>query len=291
MNVIKQMLQLSTKQKLQLSKEGVEYIASIIPPAVSHISPDISPEVAAIFATAIKSTCFNIIDKASEFLNEGVDIRNIDVDWRSNFFDNARIVQDNEMQSLWAKILASEANTPGTYSKRSVNFVADMDKQDAEMFTHLCRYVCEIKRASDNIVLAPVIFNDTPPDYLIGSADLNHMSNIGMIRFANIEDNIDLHTQNDRIYGQKPMEVRYHEKCIHLAVYPIGHNRIEYTHLPIGNVRFTQIGRELYPICGSEPVDGFFDYICYQKWLPFIARLDKAAAAKVSERYNRTWHH
>ena len=164
MNAFKQMLQLFAKNKLELSKEIVEYIASIIPPAVSNISPDTPPAVAAIFATAIKSTCFRIIDKASDFLEEGADIRDIDVDWRANYFDNCRAVYDEDMQTLWAKILAGKANNHNTYSKRSVNFVAKMDKKDAKLFTEFCRYVCEINFTYENvdkIEFVPLILNLT----------------------------------------------------------------------------------------------------------------------------------
>ena len=144
-------MDITKRTLLQLSKETVEYIASVIPPVVSHISPDMSPEVAAVFATAIKSTCFKIIEKASEFMDEGADIREIDVDWRANYFDKCRTIYDEDMQTLWAKILAGKANNRNTYSKRSVNFVAEMDKKDAKLFTEFCRYVCEMNFTYENV--------------------------------------------------------------------------------------------------------------------------------------------
>jgi hypothetical protein len=38
-----------------------------------------------------------------------------------------------------------------------------------------------------------------------------------------------------------------------------------------GTVLLTQVGQELFSICGSQPVDGFFEYIV-EKWktLDFI---------------------
>ena len=44
------------------------------------------------------------------------------------------------MQILWARVLAGEANAPGTYSKRTVNLLSDFDKSDAELFTKLCGF-------------------------------------------------------------------------------------------------------------------------------------------------------
>ena len=276
MNSFKQMLRLSAKNKLELSKEVVEYIASIIPPAVSNISPNTPPEVAAIFATALKSTCFKIIDKALEHLDEGADIRDIDVDWRANYFDKCRLVHDDDMQTLWAKILAGEANNPGTYSKHCVNFVADMEKRDAQLFTELCRYVCEIKYTTEGIEkieFVPVIFDNyllpLRPGYqshkfayFIHIPDLDHLDNIGMIRFAKAPD---MDEVEDRIFSDKPIEASYYGENIHLA----GGYVLE-TGIPIGRVRLTQIGKELYPICGSTPIDGFFSHIRHTDWGPYI---------------------
>ena len=61
-------------------------------------------------------------------------------DWVTNFFDKSRIVSDEEMQSIWAKVLAGEANAPGSYSKRTVNLLGDLDTRDAELFQSLCRF-------------------------------------------------------------------------------------------------------------------------------------------------------
>jgi hypothetical protein len=75
-----------------------------------------------------------ITQQALPLLNEESDPRNVDNDWIANFFDKSRIVSDNEMQILWARILAGEANAPGQYSKRSVNLLSSFDKRDAQLF-------------------------------------------------------------------------------------------------------------------------------------------------------------
>ena len=53
-------------------------------------------------------------------------------DWIANFFDKCRNVSDREMQDLWARVLAGEANTPGSYSKRTVNFLTTLDSEEAD---------------------------------------------------------------------------------------------------------------------------------------------------------------
>ena len=54
----------------------------------------------------------DIIDKAEPHLNEEAKPDAMEDDWITNFFDKSRIVSDSEMQSLWARVLAGEANVP-----------------------------------------------------------------------------------------------------------------------------------------------------------------------------------
>jgi hypothetical protein len=70
----------------------------------------------------------DITAKALPQLMEAANPDSMDDDWVTNFFDKSRIVSDGEMQDLWSRVLAGEANAPGTYSKRTVNFLSDLDK-------------------------------------------------------------------------------------------------------------------------------------------------------------------
>jgi hypothetical protein len=65
----------------------------------------------------------------------------VEDDWIANFFDKCRLISDEQMQSLWARILAGEANSPGKFSKRTVNLVGSLDKSDAMLFSQLCGFV------------------------------------------------------------------------------------------------------------------------------------------------------
>src|SRR6266542_4826978 len=70
----------------------------------------------------------DITAKALPQLEEGAKPDAMEDDWVTNFFDKSRIVSDTQMQDLWSRVLAGEANTPGAYSKRTVNFLSDLDK-------------------------------------------------------------------------------------------------------------------------------------------------------------------
>lgn len=81
-----------------------------------------------------------ITQKSLPHLNDESNPNQMEDDWVTNFFYKSRIVSDEEMQGLWAQVLAGEANSPGSYSKRTVNLLSDLDKKDAELFQTLCRF-------------------------------------------------------------------------------------------------------------------------------------------------------
>jgi hypothetical protein len=107
---------------------------------------------------------------------------NVENDWLSHFFDKCRLVSDAEMQSLWGKLLAGEANQPGAFSRRTVEFVSSLDKDDALLFTNLCKFGWMIGG------LAPLIFDQTLHLYnsqRIMFSSLTHLDDIGLITFNN----------------------------------------------------------------------------------------------------------
>src|SRR5215204_2816874 len=101
----------------------------------------------------------DITEVTIPLLNENSTPEKIEDDRMSNFFDKCRIVSDKEMQTLWSKVLAGEANQPNSFSKRTVNFLASLNKSDAELFTNLCRFAIVLND------LIPLIYNTEDPIY------------------------------------------------------------------------------------------------------------------------------
>ena len=95
----------------------------------------------------------SITSKAFPMIDDDSKPQEIEDDWIINFFDKCRLISDEEMQNLWAKILAGEANSPGKFSKRTVNFLGSLDKSDATLFKTLCCYAWVIGNH------APLIFD------------------------------------------------------------------------------------------------------------------------------------
>ena len=193
----------------------------------------------------------DIIAKAIPDLNENASPQNMDNDWIINLFEKCRIVSDEEMQGLWARVLATEANTPGTLSKRTVNLLSDFDKSDAELFTTFCGFCWKV----GNIV--PLVFDIQAEIYNKHGIDfdtLNHLENIGLIELQG--------PAGFAIGFSKG--VYYYNKCLNLDM-PGDPNKT----IPIGHTLLTKVGKELFPICGSQPVDGFYEYV-KERWKEYL---------------------
>jgi hypothetical protein len=199
----------------------------------------------------------DITTKALPQLKAESDPSAMEDDWITNFFDKSRIVSDREMQNLWSRVLAGEANTPGTYSKRTVNSLSDLDKNDAELLSKLCGFAWLV---GDN--LTPLIFAHNAAIYNeqgINFVTLQHLESIGLIQFnhvggfnwLNLPRHLTVHYYGDVLLLEMPAESD--------------------NQLPLGKALLTKIGQELAPICGSTAVDGFRDFVRDQ-WKEYLPK-------------------
>lgn len=126
----------------------------------------------------------SITEKSFATLEENATPEKIEDDWLSNFFDKCKLISDEEMQSLWAQILAGEANTPGTFSKRTIEFMSTLDKSDAILFDNFLKYCWFIGDYQPLII-------DYQDDHIyeknnITFATLIHLDEIGLISFSSL---------------------------------------------------------------------------------------------------------
>jgi Protein of unknown function (DUF2806) len=151
------------------------------------------------------------------------------------------------MQGLWSRVLAGEANSPGAFSKRTLNFLSDLQKAEAESFTRLCGFVGAI---GGN--LQPLIYDVHNQIYRqqgLTFGLLKHLEAIGLIHYQGAPIAYSGVVPNECV-------VSYYDQRVTLVMPKESDNPMQF-----GGVIFTQIGHELFRICGSQPVDGFFDYI------------------------------
>ena len=196
----------------------------------------------------------DITNMALPRIKENANPDSMDNDWIANFFGKCRIVSDDEMQSLWSRVLAGEANSPGSYSKRTVNFLSDLDTSEADSFTKLCGFGWQI----GNIV--PLVFDLRAEIYDRNGINFNavsHLESIGLVQLSV--------TGFVRRKLSKRITVFYFDKALCLELPLDAENELD-----IGTVRLTKIGQELAPICGSKPVPGVWEHVRdqWKKYLP-----------------------
>lgn len=187
----------------------------------------------------------NITANAAKSLPLNSSPENLDEDWIVHFFDKCENISDTEMQSLWSSLLAGEATNPGTYSKRTIDLIATMDKKDAELFTALCQFGWSI--GSPTIL----IFDTTSDIYTkhgIDFSTLKHLDSIGLISFESISG-------YKRSGFLKATLMTYFDIPIRADFPNDKDNEIQ-----IGQVLLTKAGRELFTICGAKRNEEFYNY-------------------------------
>ena len=84
----------------------------------------------------------SVLEGAAEELgNKEVPDHEPDHDWTARFFNEVQDVSSEDMQKIWARILAGEVESPGRTSLRTLDILRNMTKKDAEMFRNICDFV------------------------------------------------------------------------------------------------------------------------------------------------------
>lgn len=194
-----------------------------------------------------------ITKKAIPHLDETSNPANIEDDWLTNFFDKSRIVSDEEMQTIWANVLAGEANTPGSFSRRTVNLLSDLDKRDAELFQTLCKFGWSIGN------FMPLVFDSQAPIYNnlgINFSTLSHLDSLGLIQFNSLSGFYKKGLPEKFMLGYCGQPLALEMKN--------GNDQ-----LSVGQVLLSQAGQELAKVVRIPGVDGFYDYV-KDKWKAHI---------------------
>jgi hypothetical protein len=189
----------------------------------------------------------DIIQKALPTLDEDAHPENVENDWIANFFDKCRLISDQEMQELWARVLAGEANAPGKFSKRTVHLLASFDKADAELFQSLCSFCWKVGPSLESIILKNDDFVYTSRGVTFDA--LLHLETMGVISLDTSGKGL---TVGDLI---EPVLTTYIDEFLIEFLNPA--NKV----LRIGSAALTRPGRELASVCEAQKSADFQDYV------------------------------
>lgn len=193
----------------------------------------------------------SIAAKALPLVESTATPEHIEPDWMTAFFARSRGTSDKDMQDIWARVLAGEANIPGSYSKRTLDTLALLDKADAELFARLCQHSALVYRS-----WTPLIFGAVSPTSEFNYDVFAHLQDIGLVRYT--PDGrfgmLQLPQSINVVYGREVVEVHLHAT--------------ENNTLETGHVIFSRIGKELASVVEVEPIPGFVESVL-NVWMAF----------------------
>ncbi|WP_406824126.1 DUF2806 domain-containing protein [Pedobacter sp. KACC 23697] len=82
----------------------------------------------------------DIAQKTVKYLKESDVLEDIDQDWKTRFFNKAKDISNDEMQEIWANILANEINKPGKTSVRTLEVLSNISQKEGKIFETFCSF-------------------------------------------------------------------------------------------------------------------------------------------------------
>ena len=157
-----------------------------------------------------------------------------DPDWNARFFDYAPDVSSEDMQKIWARILAGEVETPGRTSLRTLSILRDMSQNDAKKFSELMKF-----RISDFILgtFAQQILNEELDTSFLAVVDIG-LAYPSLVAYPSIK------LSSNGFYD------REHHGHVLRIVGPPG---TEIDSMALEAIVLTPSGKELAGFCKHEP--------------------------------------
>jgi hypothetical protein len=194
----------------------------------------------------------NIIEKTIPLIQNTAKGENISNDWLSNFFEKSRLVSDDDMQTLWSKILAGEANNPGSFSKLTLKIISELEKKDAELFTNIASANFMIGGPTIVIFVQEDAMRSIYEKNYITFEKISHLDTLGLIQFNTMG--------YLKLKLPKQFTISYFNYPIRLEMQNESNNTLK-----TGDIFLTQAGRELITICGAMP-NGELRQLALDKW-------------------------
>jgi hypothetical protein len=180
-----------------------------------------------------------VIQTAVSQLPEEVSAEPVDEDWVHHFFGQCQDISNEEMQTLWSKLLAGEMAKPGTFSLRTLNATKVLTHKEAALFTKFCTFVWWPDSGMP-FALEPNPHDPRTQQFQPPGRDLLTLSCTGLIEY----DAQPSFAQTARAYQ---LTVRNFEKRFVLKSEK-GHMNVVQAHTML-----TPTGQELARVAGGDP--------------------------------------
>lgn len=124
--------------KAELAGREVRELAEGSQGVAALIEVEIDRRVESVFQKRVDNLA-QIVARAERALPPGqVPDVEPDMAWTSSFSEAAQHISDEDMQEMWAKVLAGEVARPGSTSLRTMSVLRNLDQPTAQKFKRLC---------------------------------------------------------------------------------------------------------------------------------------------------------
>ncbi len=198
--------------------------------------------------TKAQSNMEDVLLGATHQVSEDAQPEKMDEDWITHFFSKCRMVSDVEMQGLWSRVLAGEANHPRSFSKRTVEFIATISKPEAEEFTRLCRHLWGIH--GNPIPLVFKLTAEINRNNGIHFTLLQNLDSLGLVHFGGLAG-----YEMDELPRMVRASYCGADYTLTLPGEP------PKCKLGVGQVMLSPMGRELARVVEAPPLEGMTQYV------------------------------
>ncbi len=177
-----------------------------------------------------------IVEKSIKYLNSDVSDDPVDDDWRTRFFNKSQDISGEDMQEIWAKILAGEVSKPGTVSFRTLEVISNLSPKEAIKF----QVACSI--ASHDGLIWKINNENALDDFDLSYSDLMMLRDAGLI-----------HDNDTLVQIAKVLTSHGTISYIGKDMYQV--KNIKNTNLKeyrFNQIAFTTAGKELYKLLDLE---------------------------------------
>jgi uncharacterized repeat protein (TIGR03899 family) len=211
----------------------------------------------------------DIAAKAAQEIPEFVSEVPVDEDWVFEFINKSQDVSNEQLQSLWARLLAGEVVKPGSFSLRTLAFVRTMSKEDADLFTRFCSMLWTINE-DDKILAAYLLPSENleaTSDFGMQFTDFVRLDTLGLIRYESFSPVSLQFSLNDNYSATSGFNVvkltwKYFGRSHTLTKKMDVASQVE--SVVMGNAMISDLGRELASISGAMPNETYRQLVIKQ---------------------------
>ena len=182
-----------------------------------------------------------------------------DHDWTARFFGEVQDVSSEDMQILWANVLAGEVREPGTTSMRTLGILKDLDATTARLFARLCSAAVYLMGPDGEALDARVpslggnAEQNALAEYGLGFGALNRLNEHGLViadyNSYNTYVAVDGHSSTARGVG-----LHHQGVCWDWDIEPPGRKEVA---VKLHGVALTVTGCELSRVVSCEPMEEY----------------------------------